>query len=222
MEPMKRLPRLILCLLVSSAAVAFSQENSQPATQAAPPAIAKSGLTRFDLDFPGGSPNELVAAIEKATGRPLNAIVPIERASIKMPPLKMKGVDVAELFDALGYASRSLGTWYGFKTLNPNPAKADSSIWFFCFEGASHIQQPGVYLLTPYLDQGLTVDDITTAIQTAWKMQGYSPMPQLSFHKETKLLIAVGEPIQLEVITQVLGAGGAPPPLKPEPPKAKE
>ena len=26
------------------------------------------------------------------------------------------------------------------------------------------------YLLTPYLERGMTVDDITTAIQTGWKM----------------------------------------------------
>jgi hypothetical protein len=82
-----------------------------------------------------------------------------------------------------------------------------------------------VYLLTPYLDRGLTVDDITTAIQTGWKMLGYSPTPELSFHKETKLLIAVGDPNQLETIDRVLSALNPPGPtpiVKPEPPKTKE
>ena len=35
-------------------------------------------------------------------------------------------------------------------------------------------------------------EDITTAIQTGWKMLKVDPVPQLSFHQETKLLIVVG------------------------------
>jgi hypothetical protein len=52
----------------------------------------------------------------------------------------------------------------------------------------------------------MTVDDITTAIQTGWKMLGENDTPTISFHKDTKLLIAVGEPSKLEMINAVLGA----------------
>jgi hypothetical protein len=58
--------------------------------------------------------------------------------------------------------------------------------------------------LSPYLDRGFTVDDITTAIQTGWKMAGEMPTPELNYHKETKLLIAYGEPNKLQTIQQVL------------------
>jgi hypothetical protein len=146
-----------------------------------------------------------------------------------MPPLKLKGVNVAELFQALEEASRvnqqsfpGPATHYGFRTQG---LPADSSIWYFYFEGPPPSPKLSeVYLLTPYLDQGLTVDDITTAIQAAWKMLGYSTTPQLSFHKETKLLIAVGERNQLGTISEVLGAlrfPSPPPPVKPEPQKTK-
>jgi hypothetical protein len=94
---MKHLSHLGLCLAALLATPASSQEMSPPTLQVAPPA-----LTKFNLDFPGGSPNELVAAIEKSSGRPLNTVVPNRFASLKLPPLKMKGVDVAELFQALG------------------------------------------------------------------------------------------------------------------------
>ena len=57
-----------------------------------------SALTRFSLDFPGGKPKELVAAIQKALGKPLNAIVPDEFADVKLPPLKMANVNAADLF----------------------------------------------------------------------------------------------------------------------------
>ena len=70
-----------------------SSGRSEPAPEPA--------LTRFNLDFPGGTPKELVAAIEKAMGRPLNAIVPDELADTKLPALKMNSVDVAQLFSAL-------------------------------------------------------------------------------------------------------------------------
>ena len=36
------------------------------------------------------------------------------------------------------------------------------------------------------------MDDITTAIETGYKMLG-EPAPVINFHKDTKLLIAVGE-----------------------------
>jgi hypothetical protein len=90
------------------------------------------------------------------------------------------------------------------------------------------------YSLTPYLEQEIaTVDDITTAIDTGWKMLGESSPPKISFHKDTKLLIAVGEPSKLEIIDSALkalarpkpasAAAGQASPLKPsEPTKNSE
>jgi hypothetical protein len=54
-----------------------------------------TNLTRFNLDFPGGGPQDLVAAIEKATGKPLNAIISEEDSAVSLPPLKMNNVNVA-------------------------------------------------------------------------------------------------------------------------------
>ena len=67
-------------------------------------------------------------------------------------------------------------------------------------------EQPKVcrfYQLTPYLET-YKVEDITTAIQTGWKMLGETNPPTISFHKDTKLLIAVGEPSKLQLIDSVL------------------
>jgi len=57
--------------------------------------------------------------------------------------------------------------------------------------------------LESYLEK-LKVEDITTAIETGWKMQGVKPMPKLSFHKDTKLLIACGPREQLMTVDDVL------------------
>ena len=174
-------------------------------------------LTKFNLDFPGGTPKELVAAIEKAMGKPLNAIVPDEFANTKLPALKMNSVNVGQLFEALEAASRKgefiNGTYfplsYGFKTAGN---LSGDSIWSFYVakpQLPTPHQSPKIcrfYSLAPYMDRGLSVDDITTAIETGWKMLGDMAPPTISFHKDTKLLIAVGEDSKLETIDAALKA----------------
>ncbi|HEX7471176.1 MAG TPA: hypothetical protein VF437_10665 [Verrucomicrobiae bacterium] len=243
---MKKSICLVSCLLALTLTSTFGQQPaSPPRTTPFPqpgitPTPASSELTKFNLDFPGGTPKELVAAIQKATGKPLNAIVPDEFASMKLPPLKMNNVDVPRLFQALELTSQKIEayvtgnyygglpgmqqqyqqmrTGYGFKTLG---TPSDDSIWYFYADKPSLPPSPPVtkvchfYPLSPYLDRGLTVDDITTAIQTGWKMQGDTSPPQISFHKETKLLIAVGEPSKLEIIDAVLKALDTPKPKAP-------
>ena len=65
-----------------------------------------------------------------------------------------------------------------------------------------------VFSLARYLgkpEQGLhSVDDIITAVQTGWKMQKISPLPELTYHPETKLLMAYGQEAHLTLITDVL------------------
>jgi len=183
-------------------------------------------LTKFNLDFPGGTPKELVAAIEKAMGKPINVIIPDEDAATKLPPLKLNEVTFSQLSDTLrvgstkteyilvrngggGGSSQGVETGYYFRTTDDRPT--DNSVWFFrVTKKPEQPPQPPVekvcqfYSLSPYLDRGFTVDDITTAIQTGWKMAGVTPTPVLNYHKETKMLIAFGEPYNLQTIQQVL------------------
>ena len=209
---MKKLLCLVFGVGLLSATSAFSQDKTPPPLPQTAPAPAAS-LTKFDLDFPGGTPAELVAAIEKSTGRPLNAIVRDEDMNLKMPALKMKGVTVLELFEALKLASKTTqispaGNYYdtSFGFISQSGGRSDGSVWVFHNDLPQNAKISRFFLLTPYLDQGLTVDDITTAIQTGWTMLSVSPAPTLRFHKETNLLIAVGNPIQIQTIEQVLGA----------------
>ena len=183
-----------------------------------------TNFTKFNLDFPGGTPGQLVTALEKATGESLNVIILDVDANVQLPPFKLKNVRLPELFRVLravstkteyvpmlnsqGFTSmQSFYDSYEFYTLDHNPGS--NSVWYF------HVDRPGImvktqekvcrfYQLAPYLEGGLTVNDITTAIKTGWKMMGVTSSPEVSFHKETKLLIAVGEPDKLDVIDNVL------------------
>ena len=185
-------------------------------------------FTKFDLDFPGGPPARLVAAIEKATGKPLNAIIPTEHADVPLPPLKMRNVTAPRLFESLqqgsmrevryetgpiyaGPVGKTMTSYqtakvaYGFQSLNP--LNGDDTIWTFFVQGAPLPTPDPIacryYQLEPYLES-YSIDDITTAIQTGWRMLGEVKVPELSFHKETKLLIAVGNPAELSLIDDVL------------------
>jgi len=243
--------KLILVLTIATFGTCLL--NAQlPGLPARPPSPAPGsvapGLTHFDLDFNGGPPGELVKAIEKASGKPLNAIIPPEDENLGIPPLKMKSVTVPELFDALAFATQKTanvvtGTYfggsqashqyqqvqiaYGFKT---DGTPRDESIW--CFYNHTPPlppdQEPNricrFFQLGPYLET-YKIEDITTAIETGWKMLGaghdFTP-PEISFHKDTKLLIAVGEPEKLRLIDSVLeqlsagktSAAKAPAPVK--------
>ena len=62
---------------------------------------ATNSLPKFDLDFAGGTPKDLVKAVEKATGKPLNTVIPDEYADLKIPAVSVKNVTVAQLFEVL-------------------------------------------------------------------------------------------------------------------------
>ena len=230
---MKRSLCLTFCLCLVALATGLAQPIPAPGRPGQPIGLNSPteppALTRFNLDFKGGIPKDLVAAIEKAAGRPLNAIVPDEFADTGLPALKMSNVDVVQLFQALEAASRKreavtnpngpFGSYnisetsYGFKAA-PSPRVTDDTIWYFYVEKPILPFFPSnpppklcrFYALAPYLEQGYTVDDITTAIETGWKMLGKTKPAAISFHKDTKLLIAVGGESELQIISSVLNA----------------
>lgn len=186
-----------------------------------------NALPRFDLDFPGGTPRDMVKAIDKATGKTLNAIIPEDCSDVRIPGISVKNVTVQQLFEAITSASKdtrryttssfgpSFGpgrneNWstmtltYGFRT---DGAPNENSIWYFYRDKLPDTPSHAVcrfYQLSPYLDAGYKVEDITTAIETAWKMLGIAQGPEMKYHKDTKLLIAVGEADKLQMIDEAL------------------
>ena len=187
--------------LIAEAAQAIADEEK----------ITEAALPRFDLDFPGGTPADLIAAIEKASGQTLNVIIPAEYAQLPLPSLRLKNVNVPRLFKAFGEATQktvrsgnfSVETTVNFITQDERVSP--SSIWYFHVRGfAPNVVATRFYSLAPYLRADITVDDITTAIRTGWELRGVKAPPILKFHQETQLLIAVGEPEELAVIVDVL------------------
>ena len=188
---------------------------------------------RFDLKFPGGHPHEFIDVVSEARGRPVNAIIPEDIWDVSLPAMNLKQVTLVQVFEALEASSRrsvsyptttmagmpmrgglqsfsQFETSMGFRTKGQ---PEEDAIWYF------YVERPPVpegapvkeaaprvlrfYQLGPYLDT-YQIEDITTAIQTGWKMLGETDIPAINFHQDTKLLIAVGDPAKLEVIGDVL------------------
>ena len=165
---------------------------------------------KFDLDFRGGAPRELISAIERATSKQLNVIIPKDEEKIEIPSMTFKSVTVPELFTALSMASQKqelingsfINSFYTFET----QGHGEDAIFYFKSNKPRPLPVPEYckfYQLGEYL-QNYSIEDITTAIQTGWKMLGVKSTPQLKFHPETKLLIAVGPVDQLRTINDVL------------------
>ena len=141
---------------------------------------------------------------------------------VQIPPLKMTDVTVGELFRALQMASLKsvkvlTGTFgqneqyqffessFGFESSNRQ--LEDNCVWYF------RVKKPmeptpikeicRFYQLETLLEKN-RIEDITTAIQSGWEMLHVSKLPQLKYHPETKLLIAVGSEENLTIIESVL------------------
>lgn len=229
---------LYTALLTVSPFAAFAQKpQSRVVTNTISglePARQAPDMKHFNLDFPGGTPGALAAAISKATGVHLNLIIPVAYADTRIMPVKVEGVTVPDLFSAIGMASQRQMPVVTGTSANFGPAQkgivyksvsisfqtqsapiTDESVWSFTSTGptkeeeeilgAANAVQPvcRYFQLAPYLLDH-SVEDITTAIQTGWKLLKVDPVPQLSFHEETKLLIAVGSEPYIEQIPRVL------------------
>jgi hypothetical protein len=191
-------------------------------------------LPKFNLDFQGGSVEVFVLHLQDALKRVaedffINIIVPPEFQETQLPPLKLRNVDVLQLFKALELASQktvvyearsftrdgnqiptqqSGFTRYGFTTTGPITR---NSIWHFFAEEPPRlapVKMVRYFQLGPYLTQ-FTMDDIGSAIEAGWNILGEKDTPKLNFHQDTKLLIAAGSAEHLEMISTMLKELGA-------------
>jgi hypothetical protein len=215
--------RIILSLILLAATLCgdFAQDPIQRRVrqQSSEPQPAPD-LPKFDLDFPGGTPDQLVEAITQQIPI-LNVIVPSEHKEVKLPAMKMRNVNVKQLFEALEAANQKTIPYQtavgpqgpfqvservitvGFRTREPI---TEESVWHFYVTKPPTMDHPKsvrYYQLNPYLTE-FKIDDITTAIQAGWKMLGEAETPKMNFHEDTKLLIAVGQSGQLALIDMVL------------------
>lgn len=189
---------------------------------------------RFDLKFPGGKVKEFVAAVSKALGKPVNVIIPKESEATLIPAVEVSRVTVSALFRALSRASqhqvlvptqipglpapsgRPGGYSYqtaGFVFSTEEKEPSTDAVWTFQVQTPPELPvgEPVAptwvvqyFPIADYLSH-FTVEDITTALESGWKLQAPTGGPAaIRFHEETKLLIIAGTEAQMKLIPQVL------------------
>jgi hypothetical protein len=77
------------------------------------------------IDFPGGTPADLIGYANEALGISLNAIIPDELSGVRLPPLRLRFVNFQNLNIAL---QASTSEAYAFESRDPDDGR---SIWAF-------------------------------------------------------------------------------------------
>jgi hypothetical protein len=176
-------------ILIIASGILLRSAYSQPKTNGAPEAPATANQpgrppepVRMDLNFGGGEPEKLLAAMEEAAGQMPNVIIHPDAAHLKIPPFKLRDVTAGQVFFALNAMSEppfSNGYW--------RPTTANGrEIWTLTLPHDSTtiidpltgkptaVRAPTdrnckVLNLTLVLED-YSVDDVTTAMKGAWEL----------------------------------------------------
>lgn len=209
LHPMKfKLPCLVgsIALAVASA---FGQQSSGGAGVGLPPPAQNGApqpetppLTRFNLDFPGCTPVELAQAIAKASGKHFNLVVMPQIADLRLPALNLANVTISDLSTALNAIRIAQLVVASHRD---SGEITDDTVWYLDLYSPEEIALSQFFNLTPYLDI-FTVDDITTALKTAWGLMGETPP---NFDRSTPNQSVGWPPLTCKpIVDMITGAGG--------------
>ena len=164
---------------------------------------------------------------------PPNFLIAPEMRDVEVPPFDLQNVTVADVFEALNnLGGQEQGRWELSGSASPiwmlNPSQAIDPLTgarirpnafpsgfapgfpgraIDPLTGAPIRQEPqrrtAIYPVGTHLED-YKIEDITTAIQTAWEMMSGGTPADLKYHQDTRLLIAVGTAEQLNLIKEIL------------------
>jgi hypothetical protein len=158
----------------------------------------------FDIDFPGGTLAELLTVIEGKLGAKPNVIASKEALEVVLTAFSLRKVRTTDVLNALEKLAAfnrpriemSTSGRITIVLVKPvairKPRKAPT--WTRVYDLRDLLLG-----LNPY-----KIADIVTAVETAWGMDPEPHGARLKFHEETRLLIAMGTELELEIIDQVL------------------
>ena len=198
------------CSFFSLAIAAIAWGTLLQAEDAAPSADPGS---RVSLNFPGGTLEDFLVALDHAYAGPINVILPSDSGAM-VPTVRVSNVSLGEVFVAITNAE---------PRIKFVPANREGTVWSAVL--APRVSEP--VLVRSYAVERLlekySINDLTTAIGTSWEMartvertDGFleqqkfprwtapDPEPELKFHQETKLLIVCGSARDLELAQNVI------------------
>jgi hypothetical protein len=150
-----------------------------------------------DIDFEGGTINELIQTIQKNNVTDINIIMSDEAACLYLPAMTLRSVTIADLITAL----QSLGDIEG-RRIMANPTSSNIITISVVPMGRKEQRMSKVFNLSE-ITKTNSIDDIVTSIKTAWEMMSNNVTAELKYHTETKLLIVVGTVHELETVHDI-------------------
>jgi hypothetical protein len=209
--PFCRFLQLALALFVFPVALCSAAESPKADDQGQTPWI-------FNVDFPGGSLDQLIKSISSANAAIFNVVGEKADLATTVPGFSLRNADSESLANALNQLiaprglniSRAPGPNFGGRL-----GLANSPIYVLVRRSA--IDRPAFdsFQLAPFLEKQ-TIDDIVMAIRTLWELNPANRPEalQLKFHPPTKLLLVSGTPEAIAVASRVIsrleGAAGGP------------
>lgn len=156
----------------------------------------------IDLRFPGGTVLELIDHMEQALGRPPPVIVGEGARELQVPAFELHSAKSDNVFGALMRLLADTAPKEARLTIVPH-----ADIWVinaFPAEASPEGQpQMNIFHIGPLLET-FRLEDLTTAIETAWEMAGAEKDGRMRYHEETSLLFVRGNRDQLILVSQIL------------------
>lgn len=160
------------------------------------PKTTQTNPDLYDVVFPGGTLESLIQMIFEQNQRPANVVLEENVKGVIVPPLQLQGVRMASLAETLDY---SMGSQLDYR-------KADNLIAFYHRRVDAYVSIYNIQHLIEQEDPSLaySLNDVTTAIQTAWQMYDYKQDPQMKVHEATFLIIVQATKGEHQIVHDVL------------------
>jgi hypothetical protein len=187
---MKKMMKTTIAVCLAAACLAPLKARAAEDNPAVPTAVSVNPV--FDLKFPGGTLTSLLGMIERQSGQKPNVVCAADVAGLALPSLDLRSVKMENLFEALRVVMGDneplvFGRMGNIYAIERRPVATASRVYY-----------------VGHLLKKFKVQDITTAIQFAWKINSPSVQPQLKYHEETQLLIVMADGVQQATVKNVL------------------
>src|SRR5262249_18840569 len=152
-------------------------------------AVPAGGMPVYNIDFPGGTPEQLIQQMAKASGTRPNVIIPNHVNDVQLPKFKLQNVNSSQVFTALNTVSDDKGA-PSMRWMSDGAQDSPSRVWTLAKTTPKPKAEVCQVVFIGHILTAFQVDDINAAIRTAWDVLGKTSSASLKFHKETNLLIA--------------------------------
>ncbi len=167
----------------------------------------------INVDFPGGTFAEYVAAVQDAAGDQLNIVTFDETArKLKVPPMRLRQIVPNMAISALGNVDLEYqGEAYRLMieqlpgTKPDGPANLRIGSLKMSREAAPVVRvRTTVFAAQPLLDAGLEAEHLLSAVEIALNLTAKDQPADVRFHEETGLIFASGTIDQINAIHELM------------------